>query len=144
MALSLDDPLLWGVVFVLVFVVEVLVVMNMKGDAGKGRYERRSQDAVLAEGEELTDVLSRFVEDQQGDRIGETVGMDGDLVIVKASDQAAYKAIPRKHLVRSGETFKVQGVVSWGEAERLGAEWKERQHRVVEYQADELPEDERP
>lgn len=142
MALTLDNPILWGVVFLLVFVVEVLIVLNMKGTT-RTQYERPSREAVLEEGEELTDILSRFVEDEHGNRLGETVGMDGDLVIVKAPDKAEYKAIPRSQLRKSGEAFRVTGPVAWEEAEQKGAEWKERQHRVVEYGDEELPEDER-
>lgn len=142
LAVALDNPVLWGVVFFLVFVVEVLVVVNLRGKPST-QYERPSQEAVLEEGEELTDVLSRFVDDEHGNRIGETVGMDGDLVIVKEAEKADYKAIPRSLMVREGEVFRVQPGVPWEEADQKGREWKERQHRLVQYSTEELPEDER-
>lgn len=142
MTWSLDDPLLWGGVFLLVFVVEVIVIMNLKAQRQKPGYEPPSREAVLPEGEELTDILSRFVEDKDGEAIGETVGMDGDLVVVKAKGEVKYLALPRIALSAQQDSFRVTGTVDWGEAEAQGQAWKERQHRLVEYSDDELPQDE--
>jgi hypothetical protein len=91
----------------------------------------------------LTDVLSRFVENADGERVGETVGMDGRFVIVKGRDPVRFHAIPRDALVLQGETFKVDRAVDWPAAATAGEAWREKQHRVVEYGAHELPEDER-
>lgn len=145
MALPLDEPLLWGFVFLLVLVVELIVVANIKGQGGRGeKYERASQEAVLADGEALTDVLSRFVEDADGTRLGESISMDGELVIIKGRDPVVYHALPRASLQLDGESFKVVGEVDWPAAQAKGEAWRERQHRVVEYTDAELPEDERP
>lgn len=142
MAWSPDDPLLWGGVFLLVFVVEVVIVLNLKAQRGKVKYQPPSREAVLAEGEELTDVLSRFVNDQSGERIGESVGMDGDRVIVKTKKEPPYLALPRAALSEKDDAFQVTGEVDWEEAAREGGDWEKRQHRVVEYSDEELPEDE--
>lgn len=145
MALAPDDPLLWGILFLLVFLVELVVVANIKrvGRGKADKYERPSEEAVLAEGEMLTDVLSRFVEDKDGERLGETVGMDGKLVIVKGRDPIRFHAVPRDALTLEGEAFKVTGDVDWPAAAAEGEAWREKQHRVVDYGAHELPEDER-
>lgn len=142
MALFTGDPLVWGVVFLVVLVLEILVVANMKAQEAKkkGTYEATTAAPSLAEDESIPDLLSRFVEDAKGERVGETVGLDGDLVIIKSG--TTYKAVPRKHLTLEDDVFKVHGVVSWDEAERLGAEWRKKQHRVVEYSEDEVPKDE--
>jgi hypothetical protein len=144
MAWSPDDPLLWGGVFLLVFLVEVVIVLNLKAQRSKVRYEPQTREAQLHEGEELTDVLSRFVDDEKGERVGETVGMDGDKVIVKSKDKASYYAVPRASLEEMEGDFKVRPGVDWKTAEEEGEAWKKRQHRLVEYTQDELPEDERP
>ena len=141
MRLALDDPILWGVIFVLVFVVEVLIVANMKGKQQRATYQAPGQAAQLAEGETLTDLLSRFVDRPDGTRIGETVGMDGRLVIVKEPAKAAYLAIPRSLLERTGEAYRLTGEVDWDAAKEGGAAWRERQHKLVTYTADELPKD---
>ncbi len=142
MAWSPDDPLLWGGVFLLVFVVELIIILNLKGQRSKPGYEPPSREAVLPEGEELTDVLSRFVDDKDGERIGETVGMDGDLVIVKGNRDLGYLALPRIALSAQEDSFRVTGTVDWDDAAREGKQWKQRQHRLVEYSEDELPQDE--
>jgi hypothetical protein len=143
MALALDDPLLWGVVFVLVFLIEVAIILNLRAHRTVHTYESASDEPVLGEGEDLTDILSRFVEDESGKKIGETVGMDGALVIVKSREAPHYRAIPRDRLSAQGEGFRVAQGVDWAEAARRGEAWRERQHRLVTYSEDELPEDER-
>ncbi len=142
MAWSPDDPLLWGGVFLLVFVVEVVIVLNLKAQRGKVKYRPPSREAVLREGEQLTDILSRFVDDQSGERIGETVGMEGERVIVMTKKDPPYLALPRAALSEKDDSFQVTGEVDWEEAAREGDDWQKRQHRLVEYSDEELPEDE--
>lgn len=145
MAFGLSDPLTWGIVFLGALVLEVVVVMNLRAHRPAGRqagYQASSQAPTLADGEALTDVLSRFVFDAAGEKVGETVAMDGDKVIIKHG--ATFSAVPRRSLSEGDEGFNLAADVDLDAARAAGADWKARQHKEITYSADELPEDERP
>ncbi|MBW3581908.1 MAG: hypothetical protein KY455_02310 [Euryarchaeota archaeon] len=142
MPLSLDDPLLWGIVFLVLLVLEILIAANVRAHrtaAQKRAYAPTTAAPSLAPEEDLTEILSRFAEDEKGHRIGETVGMDGDLLILK--EGKTYRAIPYDAFRREGETLILVRPVDLVAAEKRGEEWRERQHRVVTYSEEEVPKD---
>lgn len=68
-------------------------------------------------------LLSRFVADKNGNRIGESISVHKDLLIIKK--EGDYYAIPLKHVdVKDGE-IHVKGVVQWKIAKKMAEEWKQ-------------------
>ncbi|MCD6299098.1 MAG: hypothetical protein J7L93_00635 [Thermoplasmata archaeon] len=67
-------------------------------------------------------LLSRFVADKNGNRIGESISVHNDLLIIKKDGD--YYAVPLKHVeMRDGE-IHVKGIVQWEIARKMAEEWK--------------------
>lgn len=67
-------------------------------------------------------LLSRFVADKEGNRIGESISIYKDLLIIKKDGD--YYAIPLKHVELKGEEIHLKGIVQWKKAKELAEEWK--------------------
>lgn len=68
-------------------------------------------------------LLSRFVIDKHGNRVGESISVYNDLLIIKRKGD--YYAVPLKHVDVSGEELRVKGVVQWEKAAEMAEEWKQ-------------------
>ena len=69
--------------------------------------------------------LARFVVDSEGKRIGESISVFEDLLIIKKDEK--FYAIPFKHVELKGEEIHIKGVVQWDKAEELARRWKDAQ-----------------
>ncbi|HHF55485.1 MAG TPA: hypothetical protein ENL42_01035 [Thermoplasmatales archaeon] len=68
------------------------------------------------------DYIARFVVDSEGKRIGESISVFEDLLIIKKEEK--FYAIPFKHVELKGEEIHVKGVIQWDKAEELAKRWK--------------------
>jgi len=66
--------------------------------------------------------IARFVVDSEGKRIGESISVFEDLLIIKRDDK--FYAIPFKHVELKDDGIHVKGVVQWDRAEELARRWK--------------------
>ena len=66
--------------------------------------------------------IARFVVDSEGKRIGESISVFEDLLIIKKGEK--FYAIPFKHVELRGEEIHVKGVIQWDKAEELAKRWK--------------------
>ena len=69
-------------------------------------------------------MISKFVVDKEGNRIGETISMEGDMVIIKKEKK--YLAIPLKHIETSKDQVRIRGIVEWDNAIKMGEQWKKK------------------
>ena len=69
-------------------------------------------------------LVSKFVVDKKGNRIGETISIEGDLVIIKKEKK--YLAIPVKHIEESKDQVRIRGIVEWDNAIKMGEQWKKK------------------
>lgn len=69
-------------------------------------------------------LVSKFVVDKKGNRIGETISIEGDLVIIKKEKK--YLAIPLKHIELSKDQVRIRGIVEWDNAIKMGEQWKKK------------------
>ena len=70
--------------------------------------------------------IARFVVDLQGKRIGESISIFEDMLIIKKGEK--FHAIPFKHVEMRGDEIHVKGVVQWDKAEQLAKRWKNAQN----------------
>ncbi|OYT58715.1 hypothetical protein B6U81_07375 [Thermoplasmatales archaeon ex4484_30] len=80
------------------------------------------QILFLVKRKDVFSLLSRFVVDKEGRRIGESISVYKDLLIIKRNGK--FYAIPLKHVEVGKEELHVKGVVQWEIAEKLAKEWK--------------------
>ena len=81
-------------------------------------------------------MLCKFVVDGTGKRIGESVSMTDDVLIVKAG--ARFLGVPLKHVETGEKNLIVKGLIDFSKAYALGEEWRKESFR--EMSAHEKPE----
>ena len=69
-----------------------------------------------------TSLLCRFVIDGVGRKIGESVAIDNDIVIIKSGKR--YLGVPLKHIEEEEKTLLVKGLVDKDKAEGMGEKWR--------------------
>lgn len=84
--------------------------------------------AKAPENVEVPDILCQFVFSGKGEKVGETIAIDGDLVIIKAKEK--YYAVPLKHVENKDGRLTVMGVADWSMAEQLAEKWKEKSKKL--------------
>ncbi len=87
------------------------------------RRNKRQLESI--ERENISDeLLSRFVVDGTENKIGESIAIDNDILIIKT--EKSYLGVPLKHVEDTGDVLKVKGLVNTDKAEILGERWRER------------------
>ena len=81
------------------------------------------------------DLLCRFVVDGAGKRVGESVSLDGDIMIIKS--KKTYLGVPLKHIEEKDKTLLVKGLVDFSKATELGEKWRKESFRELN-QTDEV------
>jgi len=78
-----------------------------------------------------TDLSCRFVLDGAGRKVGESVAVDNDVLIIKSGKK--YLGVPIKHIEEEGKTLLVKGLVEQDKAEMIGEKWKRESFRAINY-----------
>ena len=66
-------------------------------------------------------LLARFVVDSNGKKIGESISVYEDLLIIKKDGN--YYAIPLKHVEVKDNKIRLRGIVQWDKAKELAERW---------------------
>lgn len=80
---------------------------------------------------EKNGLMCRFVVDIKGTKIGETVAVNDDIIIVKAGIR--YLGVPLKHIEKGGKNLLVKGLVDFSKAEELGEEWRQKSFHEIDH-----------
>ena len=67
-------------------------------------------------------LLCRFVVDGGGKRIGESICLSGDILIIKSG--ARFLGVPLKHIEEQESMLQVKGLVDLRKAYELGEQWQ--------------------
>jgi hypothetical protein len=86
------------------------------------RKKRKKEDELEKIESYKNDLLCRFVLDGAGRKIGESVAIDNDILIVKSGTK--YLGVPLIHIEVSGKTLLVKGLVEQDKAELMGEKWR--------------------
>lgn len=76
-------------------------------------------------------LLCRFVLDGAGSKIGESVAIDNDIMIVKKGTK--YLGVPLKHIEEEEKTLLVKGLVDHDKAEEMGEQWRKSSFNEIKY-----------
>jgi hypothetical protein len=76
------------------------------------------------------DLLCRFVLDGAGRKIGESVAIDNDVLIVKSGTK--YLGVPLVHIEDTGKTLLVKGLVEQDKAELMGEKWRRESFKEID------------
>ena len=86
--------------------------------------------------EDITDMLARFVINSQGEKIGESIAVYHDILIVK--DKDVILGIPLKHVSFEGKKLLAKGLIDTTKAKKLGDTWKKESYKEISPPDEEL------
>ena len=93
-------------------------------------FNRKKSDITEnEEGHEYDNLLCRFVTDGTGRKIGESVSVDDDILIIKSGSK--FLGVPLKHIEEKGKTILVKGLVDYDKAYEMGEEWRKESFREI-------------
>jgi hypothetical protein len=92
---------------------------------------RKKNEELEAEENYKSSLLCRFVMDGAGRKVGESVAIDDDLLIIKSGIK--YLGIPLKHIEEEEKTLLVKGLVERDKAELLGEKWRQQSFCEIKY-----------
>jgi hypothetical protein len=91
---------------------------------------KRKKDIELEKIESYkNDLLCRFVLDGAGRKIGESVAIDNDILIIKSGIK--YLGVPLIHIEDAGKTLLVKGLVEQDKAEQMGEKWRQESFKDI-------------
>jgi len=102
-----------GLVITLLVILTICIIILLFRLTKKRPRERKNHD--------LDDFLCRFVKDGKDKKIGESIAIDGDILIVKSGKK--YMGIPLSHIMKNGKYLRIKGLTNFNKAEELGKEW---------------------
>jgi len=76
-------------------------------------------------------MLCRFVLDGIGRKIGESIAIDNDVLIIKANGK--YLGVPLKHIEEDEKTLLVKGLVDRDKAEEMGEKWRKDSFHEIKH-----------
>ncbi len=94
-------------------------------------FSKKKKDEFEAEEEYKHSLLCRFVLDGLGKKVGESVAIDEDILIIKS--RGRYLGVPLKHIEEDGKTLLVKGLVDLSNAERMGERWRQESFNKIHY-----------
>jgi len=85
---------------------------------------KRKREMEIEDGidEDQDNFLCKFVTDGSGRKIGESVSIDDDVLIIKSKGR--FLGVPLKHIEDKGKTLLVKGLVDLDKAYEMGEQWR--------------------
>jgi hypothetical protein len=108
-----------------IFISVLFIILVLESIGGSFFFRRRlNKKSIDYEEEELykNNLLCRFVLDGLGRKIGESVAVDNDVIIIKAGSR--YLGVPLKHVEENEKNLLVKGLVDFDKAEEMGEKWR--------------------
>jgi len=104
----------------------LLVTAKYQGLYFFSKKEPTEKKKVLAVDQSM---LCKFVVDGTGKRIGESVSMTDDVLIVKAG--ARFLGVPLKHVETGEKNLIVKGLIDFSKAYALGEQWRKESYHEM-------------
>ena len=75
------------------------------------------------------ELLSRFIKDEEGNDLGESIGVEGQEMIMKQG--AKFFIIPMNHIRQKTDHLEFHGKINWKAAEIKGERWRKRSLDII-------------
>ncbi len=125
--MAVESVTLFVGILIFIITLEITIFLLLKNK--KRRHEDESKTEVKKNG-----LLCRFVLDIKGDKIGESVAINDDMVIVKAGSR--YLGVPLKHIEEEEKTLLVKGLLDFSKAEEIGEKWRQESCKELDHSKD--------
>ena len=94
--------------------------------------KKRKKNKDTENMDKITDnFLCRFVVDGSGKKIGESLAIYNDIIIIKTGTK--YLGIPLKHVEEDDKKLLVKGLVDRDKAEEMGEVWRSGSYKTINY-----------
>ncbi len=87
------------------------------------KIKRKKKNDAEDEAAHKENLICRFVLDGMSRKIGESVAINEDILIIKSGSK--YLGVPLKHIEEDGKTLLVKGLVDRDKAEEIGEKWRQ-------------------
>jgi len=94
-------------------------------------FNRGRKSEELEEEEYKNSLICRFVLDGIGRKVGESVAVDKDILIIKSKN--TYLGVPLKHIEEDGKTLLVKGLIDRYNAEMMGETWRRESFKELKH-----------
>ena len=94
-------------------------------------FSKKKKEEIEAEEEYKHSLLCRFVLDGLGKKVGESVAVDEDILIIKSKGR--YLGVPLKHIEKDGKTLLVKGLVDLSNAVKMGERWRQESFNKINF-----------
>jgi hypothetical protein len=94
-------------------------------------FNKKKEDTGTQKPIENTDpsMICKFVVDGSGKKIGESVSVAADVLIIKSG--SLFLGIPLKHVESGEKTLMVKGIFDFTKAYELGEKWRKESYREM-------------
>jgi hypothetical protein len=111
--------------------IQVLSTVFILFDIGGLFFRKRKKKEELEEKEAYNNrLLCRFVLDGSGRKIGESVAIYNDILIIKSGIK--YLGVPIKHIEEEGKILLVKGLIDQNNAEIMGEIWRRESFEKID------------
>ena len=110
-------------------VLSPIIIQQLTGVFPFQKSKRRRIEEQEAEEHLKSEMLCRFVLDGAGKKVGESVAIDDDLLIIKSGRK--YLGVPLKHIEIEEKTLLVKGLVEKENAEIMGEKWRQESFKEI-------------
>jgi hypothetical protein len=93
--------------------------------------KNREKNELEREENYKKNLTCRFVLDGAGRKVGESVAVDNDILIIKSGKK--YLGVPLKHIEEDEKTLLVKGLVEKDRAEIIGEKWRQKSFSKIDY-----------
>ena len=112
----------------------IILTLEITGGVFFFHSKKQKRENEVKKEFKINSLLCRFVLDGGGNKIGESVAVNDDIVIVKSGSK--YLGFPLKHIEEEEKTLLVKGLVDLSKAEEMGEKWrKESFHEIDQTKA---------
>jgi hypothetical protein len=118
----------------------VVLMFTLVPVCGAFFFRKKEMSTEVKKTTEIPDssMLCKFVVDGTGKKIGESVSIAHDVLIIKSGSQ--FLGVPLKHVEPAEKTLVVKGLVDFTKAYELGEKWRKESYREM-MQHDHHPEE---
>lgn len=94
-------------------------------------FNKKKEITAIKNSIETTDpsMVCKFVLDSSGKKIGESVSLTDDVLIIKSG--SLFLGVPLKHVDAGGKTLVVKGIFDFTKAYELGEKWRKDSYREM-------------
>ena len=111
---------------------DITLWMRTVGHVGSVFFFNKKKDGTESKKTNETadpSMLCKFVVDGSGKKIGESVSIDHDVLIIKSGSQ--FLGVPLKHVESAEKTLVVKGLIDLTKAYELGEKWRKDSYREL-------------